>query len=118
MPLLRLSAFGIGLLVIATIAQAQSIPMVRAGYVVVTPVSANQAGLIAVEKLRFQTEAGAFETDVPPAPVINTVAISVDLGSVSASSTGIAIVSPTATVSNVQLSATDSHGIEILNQTV
>ena len=118
MSFLRLSALGIGLLIITTIAHAQTIPMVRAGYVVVTPASANQAGLIALQKLRFQTAAGAFETDVPPAPVINTVAIPVDLGSLSEGSTGIAIVNPTATVGNVQLLATDAQGTEILNQTV
>src|SRR6185436_13870008 len=84
--------------------------VLRRGYAIVTPESGNSAGLVPTETLIHRTANGVVETTLSPSPVLSSVAMSVNLGTLEEGSTGIAIVNPTAVAANVQFRITDPDG--------
>jgi hypothetical protein len=98
-------------------AEAQ-INQLKTEFAIITPESVNPFGVFAVESLFNRSLFGLQHTDTSSAPLLITASFNVNIASATGNTTGIAIVNPNSVVANVQLSVTDDHGIEVLNQTV
>jgi hypothetical protein len=94
---------------------AQNTP--RSGFVIVTLVSGNIAGIIATETLRNSTDSGIQQTTVAPSVLIPTASMLVRVGT-EENTTGIAITNPSTGSGAVNLVLTDTLGRVVLNTIV
>src|ERR1051326_2824024 len=100
------------------VAEGQTSGSPSVGYAIVTVASGNSADIAPSETLVFAKLGATGQTVVAPPTLLTSSAIAVNLGTTADPSTGIAIVNPSTTTGNVQLSVTDPQGTPILNQTI
>ncbi len=87
----------------------------RSGFTVVTLVSGNIAGLIAVETLRNETEGGVQQAVVGPSPLLTSASILVPVGPRTESTTALAVANPSLGSGAVNLILTEKTGRVVLN---
>jgi hypothetical protein len=97
---------------------AQDTTTTRSGFAIVTLVSGNIAGLIGAETLKNRTGSGLQHAVVAPSPLITSASILVRVGSITDTTTAIAISNPSAGLGGVNLVLTNSLGVVVLNATV
>jgi len=104
-------------LVTFSAARAQT-GLLQTGYAVVTPQGGNIAAFLAFATLFNTADAGVTQTDVGPAPILTSAALSVHIGSLENSGTALVFVNPSQNAATINLALFNTVGTSIGNQTI
>src|SRR6266478_6541352 len=114
---MRLSTHAAGAILLLGLAAAgfgqSTVP--RSGFVIITPVSGNIAGLVASETVINNTSLGIAEAGVSPAPLLTTAVLPVSVGPATQGTSAIAIANPSTSAGQVNIRLTDQQGAQMLN---